>query len=148
MKSVRALGLTLASVASMAAMAATPATAAEPANEPKGFDVTRVKLIRGGEAAKVRLTVTCPVGVTFAVAVEVIQDATPGGKFDAYYHSTKPTVGTCTGRVQRLKVLVVPDTSGDFAPLNGRLTKGAAYETVGGTYDKQPAFVEDFEPVK
>jgi len=146
MKSTRILGSTLAGMASVAALAA-PASAAC-TDPPRSFDVTRVKLVEGGEAAKVRVTVACPAGVPYAVAVEVIQDTTPGGLFEAYYHSTEPTRGTCTGRLQRLDVRVVPDTTGAFSDPDGRLTRGPAYETVGGTYDDLPTFVEDHEPVR
>ena len=145
MTSTNILASTLAGLAAAAALAA-PADAAHAA-PPSDFDVTRVKLVRGGEAAKVRVRVTCPAGVPFAVAVEVIQDATPGGQFDAYYQSTEPTTGTCTGRRQRLDILVVPH-QGEFSDPDSRLTPGAAYETVGGTYDNLPTFVEDHEPVR
>jgi hypothetical protein len=138
MKSWTARGLVLASgaalVASSAPLASATPSSSDEAVESK-VDVTRVQLRKGGREARVRLRVVCQPDEKFSLAVEVLQDSDPADdKLDALYRSTKLTEGTCTGEVQRFKVRVVPDKSGDFAPKKGRLKKGAAEETAGGDF--------------
>jgi hypothetical protein len=112
-------------------------------------DVTKVRLVRGGEAAKVTFKLTCLPGQRFTLAVEVIQDDNvDDALLDAYYASTKLTKGRCTGRVQRFTVLTKPEQSGEFSSPNSRLHRGPASETIGGDFNGIPDVTFHEEPVR
>lgn len=117
------------------ALAATPASAApKPVSE--GTEVTRVKLVDGGSAAKVDITVVCTPGVPrILTEIWVYQTGTPtSGPSGTQYEATD-SIGTveCTGKAQRFKVLVTPTPT-----TQGQLSRGAASVLIGGYTDFYP----------
>ena len=138
MRSLRLLGSVLGGAASMVAISAAPASAAPYPWE--GPTVTKVKLNKGGDSATVRFTARCPKGDSFSIAVvDVFQDNTPEeAPADALYSSPEVLNISCTGRQQRVAVEVFPDTSGAYAPADGRLHKGPGDVTLGGEFEYLP----------
>lgn len=151
MKTMRRACATLAGVVLAVTATAAPADAREkrgPADE-VGRTITRVQLVRGGDAAKVTIELLCTKGQTFSLFVEVIQDgAVDDLVFDAYYTSKERVDGSCTGRQQRLRVLTVPYTGGPLSSPDSRLKKGPALETIGGDVDGFPEVTVHEVPVR
>jgi len=144
MSALRLAGSMLAGVASMAALSPAPASAAPYPWE--GPTVTKVKLNKGGDWATVHFTARCPKGDNFSIAVvDVFQDSTPmEAPADALYSSPEILNISCTGREQRVAVKVFPDTTGAYAPADGRLHKGPGDVTLGGEFEYLPLVeVED-----
>jgi hypothetical protein len=112
------------------------------------FDVTRVQLVKHADAARVRFTVQCHAGASFSVNVSVHQDDDGVNEKTAYYETTRPISGTCSGYVQTYQVVVTPEPLGLYAPADGRLNPGPATNVIFGVYDDQAFAQEDSEPVR
>jgi len=145
------LPVVLAGGVSLALLARFPASASTSTGDPGAtrFDVTRVKLVKGGSAAKVRFTVLCPAGQTFSVNVDVRQDSDGTAPLDAFYTTTRKISGDCTGTTQRFKVVATPEPLGLYAPADGRLQRCApTIEVIWGRRGDQAFAQEDDEPIK
>ena len=111
------------------ALAAAPATAA-PKPVTGGTVVTGVQLVKGGQAAKVGITVVCTPGFPrILTEVWVYQIGSPtSGPSGTQYEATE-SIGSieCTGKAQRYKVVVTPTPT-----TQGQLSRGEASVLVGG----------------
>lgn len=140
MRCAAAVSMLACSVAAVA-LSAGPAAAAPPPDDSYpyyGPVVTRVHLVKGGSVAQVHIRARCPQGDSYSIDnVEVAQDSTPSeSPFDVIYQSTQRHFYQCTGRLQHLRILVVPDTSGQYAPAGARLKRGLASTALGGEFEQ------------
>jgi len=147
LKATKVIGVVLGLGSSAVALTATPAGAAPQTELVTDVrNVTGVQLVDRGRAARVAISVVCPPGASrMLTVVDVAQYGTPrSGPVGTFYESTTSIRSiVCTGKAQRLKVLVTPRSSS-----TGRLSRGEAVVTIGGYEGDYPSVTDQYVLIK